>query len=121
MHWVVDGNNVFGSRPDGWWRDRDGAARRLVDRLARWQAGHHDPVDVVFDGRRRSWADQIDAGSVGVEFAGHADDRIVALAAELAASGAEVRVVTSDRGLRARLPSTVDVMGAGRFAGLLDR
>jgi hypothetical protein len=20
--WVVDGNNVMGSRPDGWWRDR---------------------------------------------------------------------------------------------------
>lgn len=121
MHWVVDGNNVFGSRPDGWWRDRAGAARRLVDGLTRWQAGHRDPVDVVFDGRRPSWVDRIDPGGVGVEFAGHADDRIVALATELAASGTDVRVVTSDRGLRARLPSTVDVMGAGRFVGLLDR
>ena len=27
----VDGNNVMGSRPGpGWWRDRAGAARRLV-------------------------------------------------------------------------------------------
>ena len=27
---VVDAANVVGSRPDGWWRDRPGAARRLV-------------------------------------------------------------------------------------------
>ena len=31
---VVDAANVIGSRPDGWWRDRAGAARRLVDQLA---------------------------------------------------------------------------------------
>ena len=26
---VVDGANVVGSRPTGWWRDRAGAAKRL--------------------------------------------------------------------------------------------
>jgi 8-oxo-dGTP diphosphatase len=31
---IVDGANVVGSRPDGWWRDRAGAAVRLRDRLA---------------------------------------------------------------------------------------
>ena len=31
---VVDGANVMGSRPDGWWRDRAGAARRLRDQLS---------------------------------------------------------------------------------------
>ncbi|GAA1965845.1 NUDIX domain-containing protein [Amycolatopsis minnesotensis] len=31
---VVDAANVMGSRPDGWWRDRAGAAARLRDRLA---------------------------------------------------------------------------------------
>jgi 8-oxo-dGTP pyrophosphatase MutT (NUDIX family) len=30
---VVDGANVVGSRPDGWWRDRVGAAARLRDQL----------------------------------------------------------------------------------------
>ncbi|KQQ41682.1 hypothetical protein [Nocardioides sp. Leaf307] len=30
---VVDAANVVGSRPDGWWRDRAGAARRLHERL----------------------------------------------------------------------------------------
>ncbi len=31
---IVDAANVMGSRPDGWWRDRAGAARRLVDQIA---------------------------------------------------------------------------------------
>ncbi len=31
---IVDGANVVGSRPDGWWRDRVGAALRLRDQLA---------------------------------------------------------------------------------------
>jgi 8-oxo-dGTP diphosphatase len=31
---IVDGANVVGSRPDGWWRDRAGAAVRLRDQLA---------------------------------------------------------------------------------------
>ncbi len=31
---IVDGANVMGSRPDGWWRDRAGAAARLRDELA---------------------------------------------------------------------------------------
>ena len=30
---VVDAANVVGSRPDGWWKDRAGAARRLHERL----------------------------------------------------------------------------------------
>ena len=50
MRWVVDGMNVIGSTPDGWWRDRAGARRRLVDRLAAL-AGPQDHVTVVFDGR----------------------------------------------------------------------
>ena len=29
----VDASNVVGSRPDGWWRDRTGATRRLVAAL----------------------------------------------------------------------------------------
>jgi hypothetical protein len=33
MHVVVDGANVVGSRPDGWWHDRPGAARRLATQL----------------------------------------------------------------------------------------
>ena len=47
---LVDGNNVIGTRPDGWWRDRAGAARSL---LARLQCFARDDgavsVEVVFD------------------------------------------------------------------------
>ena len=39
MRWYVDGMNVIGTRPDGWWRDRDAAMLRLVDVLERWAAG----------------------------------------------------------------------------------
>ena len=33
-HLVVDAANVVGSRPDGWWRDRAGAATRLLGALS---------------------------------------------------------------------------------------
>ena len=49
--WIVDGNNVMGSRPDGWWRDRRGAQRRLVERLETFAAARDEPVTVIFDGR----------------------------------------------------------------------
>jgi 8-oxo-dGTP diphosphatase len=35
---VVDVANVMGSRPDGWWRDRAGAAARLHDAIVRLAA-----------------------------------------------------------------------------------
>ena len=50
VHYVVDGMNVIGSRPDGWWRDRPGARRRLVSGLATLAATGY-VVTVVFDGR----------------------------------------------------------------------
>jgi rRNA-processing protein FCF1 len=87
---VVDGMNVIGSRPDGWWRDRAQAQRDLVARL---EILEHT-VTVVFDGK--AVAGLGEGGRVVVEFAPHADDRI----AELAGPGA--LVVTSDRELRAR-------------------
>jgi 8-oxo-dGTP diphosphatase len=31
---IVDAANVMGSRPDGWWRDRAGAARRLIAQIS---------------------------------------------------------------------------------------
>jgi len=49
MRWIVDGMNVIGSRPDGWWRDRHGAMVHLVDLLERWAAADGDDVTVVFE------------------------------------------------------------------------
>ena len=50
-HLVVDGMNVIGTRPDGWWRDRAGATRRLLARLHALHDATGDPVTVVLDGR----------------------------------------------------------------------
>ena len=48
---MADGDDVVGSRPDGWWRDRAGAKRRLVERLEHFAAAREVPVTLVFDGR----------------------------------------------------------------------
>src|SRR5581483_4425588 len=78
---LVDGMNVIGSRPDGWWRDLDAAVLRLARGLAAWQAAEEDVhVTVVFDGRPPPALDTLDLGSLTVAFAGRgrdADDGIV--------------------------------------------
>lgn len=128
---MVDGNNVMGSRPDGWWRDRAGAARRLVERIVAWQHGRDEPVLVVFDGRERPAVRAVAVPGVEVRFApggrDAADDAIVALLADPAeeagaalAAGTEVVVVSADRGLLARLPEPVGVEGPRRFLARLD-
>ena len=48
---IVDAMNVIGSRPDGWWRDRDGAARRLIRATQEFVRRTGDRVAVVLDGR----------------------------------------------------------------------
>lgn len=102
---VVDAANVVGSRPDGWWRDRAGAARRLLTSLA---ALHdHLPrsceVVVVLEGAAKA---AIDAdtfeGLRVVHAAGSGDDAIVAVVAQSGDSD-RVLVVTADRGLRDRV------------------
>lgn len=102
---IVDGNNVIGSRPDGWWRDRAAATRRLVEQLGRWAAQAHEEVLVVFDGRRPQGLESVPA--VEVRFAARstrdaADDVIAALVGG-AVSPAELTVVTSDAGLAERV------------------
>jgi predicted RNA-binding protein with PIN domain len=46
MRLLIDGMNVIGSRPDGWWRDREGAIRRLIDDVRAWA---DEDVTVVLD------------------------------------------------------------------------
>lgn len=103
---VVDAANVIGSVPDGWWRDRRGAAERLRDSLVRYAAeglpGHPGPVELVLvlEGAAR------DVGPVEgvrtVPSPGSGDDRIVALVAEEGQDRPCV-VVTADRMLRERV------------------
>lgn len=125
---IVDGNNVMGAVPDGWWRNRPAAIRRLHARLACHQsqaihqgqaaqrvllvldvpqpdlpAGVHDNVEVQYPQRRGRDA---------------ADDRIIEILNEL--DGADTTVITSDRALadRARAFGAA-VVGARSFLGQL--
>ena len=112
---VVDGNNVMGSRPDGWWKDRAGAARRLVGQIGAWAT---DDVLVFFDGA--PVAGMPSPNRVEVRYATRrgrdaADDDIAAYAAEHPG----VRVVTSDAELSRRVREAGgEVLGA---RWLLDR
>ena len=63
--WLVDASNVIGSRPDGWWRDRQGAARRLIDALREF-AGEDDDVVVVLDAGPSEWAGREGAVEVAI-------------------------------------------------------
>lgn len=123
MRWIVDGNNVFGSRPDGWWNDRDAAARRLAQSVAEWCRTHGDDVVLVFDAPVAPATLELAGGNLTIVESRRrgrdaADDTIVEL---VASSGdEELRVVTSDRGLRERLPGRAEQVGAGRFLAMLE-
>ena len=106
---VVDAANVVGSRPDGWWRDRPGAARRLLRQLADLQERLEDTeIVVILEGAARSATsgpDAPDTAALRVVLApGSGDDTIVTTTAAIA--NAHVTVVTADRGLRDRLAPT---------------
>ena len=122
--WLVDGTNVVGSRPDGWWRDRPGAFRRLVEALAPMAAAGDD-VTVVFDGRPAPELPAGDHGGVAVRWAERrgrdaADDAVVALVAADPEPGSRV-VVTSDRGLTGRVAALGSpVEGSGAFRRRLE-
>lgn len=112
---VVDIANVMGSRPDGWWRDRAGAAQRLIDEISdlamdgipSLPASVQAPVlqrwyprfVVVLEGA----AARAGGGETSqvrlVRATGSGDDEIVRQASEI---GGPCLVVTADRELRAR-------------------
>ena len=124
MRWLIDGNNVFGSRPDGWWNDRTAAMERFTQRVAEWCRTHADQVTVVFDQPVPESVLELAGGNLRVVAAQRrgrdaADDEIARLADLAAECGDELTVVTSDRGLRARLPVDVTAIGAGRFRALI--
>ncbi|MFC4018682.1 hypothetical protein ACFOW4_12130 [Micromonospora sp. GCM10011542] len=103
---IVDGANVVGSRPDGWWRDRAGAAARLRDALAPVAAAGLParlaaPVEVVLvlEGAARDVPGTDEVRVVAAARSG--DDAIVELVAD--APRRRRLVVTADRELRERV------------------
>ena len=105
---IVDGANVVGSRPDGWWRDRAGAARRLWEQITAADLPQ-DEVVLILEGAARQG---VPAGRDGRVNTLHAlasgDDTIVEEASARVVGGHEVTVVTADRELRTR----VEAVGA---------
>ncbi|MFF7198114.1 NTP pyrophosphohydrolase [Streptomyces sp. NPDC008079] len=114
---VVDGANVVGSVPDGWWRDRRGAAERLRDALVPlaasglaedsgappWARGHRLDIVLIVEGAARGVQP---VPGVRVESApGSGDDLITEVAARSRTADPDrpCLVVTADRGLRARV------------------
>lgn len=100
---VVDGANVVGSRPDGWWNDRPGAAARLHARLHEAPDLAHRLV-LVLEGRAKEGVPEGATGPLQVVHApGEGDETIVEEVARATTQGAAVAVVTADRGLAARV------------------
>ena len=122
---VVDAMNVIGSRPTGWWRDRDGAVRRFVGQLSRLAEHDARPITVVVDGRPMPGLLEGTHGGVEVLYATRrgrnaADDRIIELLDALL-DRAGIEVVTSDRELRRRAGERgVRVLSAGELLRCLD-
>jgi 8-oxo-dGTP pyrophosphatase MutT (NUDIX family) len=133
---VVDAANVVGSRPDGWWRDREGAARRLVEAVAGLAssgtpgAGLPESLDLVpLTHRWPSWVVVVEGaaraaatdppGGVEVRAArGSGDDEVVVVAEDAAGP---VLVVTADRGLAERCRSVgAAVVGPRWLTALTD-
>lgn len=109
---VVDAANVVGSRPNGWWRDRPGAARRLHESLVGADLLYDRVVVVVLEGQARAG---VETGLVDQVLTVHAtasgDDEIVAQCEAHAALGV-VTLVSADRGLVARVADMVtEVLG----------
>ena len=120
---VVDAANVVGSRPDGWWRDRAGAATRLVSRLSTAVASGAlaGPVLVVLEGAARAGAppgpltgglrvvhaerdgDSTIVAQVRALMTEASDDPVAAGSGAVVGEDGAVAVVTADRALRAQL------------------
>jgi predicted RNA-binding protein with PIN domain len=120
---IVDGMNVIGSRPDGWWRDRDGAVRRLL-RTLQTASGANERFALVLDGRPLSDVAEGVHGDVLVAYARRggpnaADDRIVE-EVERDHDPTTLTVVTSDATLRSRVEALgARVEGAGSLLARL--
>ena len=119
---LIDAANVVGSRPTGWWRDRAGAARSLVDQVrAAVDSGRvAQPVVIVLEGKAREGAQAgVADGVTVVHAAGSGDDTLIDVASN--ASDQVVTLVTADRELRRRAQALgADVVGPKWLLELLE-
>ena len=116
--------NLIGSRPDGWWRDRAAARRRLVDELQSFlvRTGEHGLV--VFDGRPTEDEEEGEGERLSVRFAPggpNAADRCIADVVAASDRPSDLTVVTSDGALAAEVERNgARVVGVGAFRRRLE-
>lgn len=114
--------NVIGTRPDGWWKNRDGARIRLVEQLERWASPDAHQLTVVFEGPT---SPPIHSSAIRVHHAPRAtadsaDDEIVRMVRD-DESPSQINVVTSDATLADQVRSLgARVYPAARFRDLID-
>lgn len=100
---VVDGANVVGSVPDGWWKDRAGAARRLHERLLVGDTSY-DVIVLVLEGQAKAGVRAGRDAHVTTVHAAKDGDTAIREQARLATqAGRRVVVVTADRALAANV------------------
>jgi predicted RNA-binding protein with PIN domain len=100
---VIDAANVVGARPDGWWKDRAGAAAKLHDALLHADLPH-DEVVLVLEGQAKQGVRAgRTAGFRVVHASRDGDSEIVRQAATAQQAGHQVTVVTADRALAANV------------------
>lgn len=122
MRWIVDGMNVIGSRPDGWWRNRRLAMSTLIERLEHWASTEHEDVTVVFE---HPLSPPVESSVIAIAHApraapNSADDQIVAMVAA-AETPRDIQVATSDRLLSDRVSALgATVYPAQRLRDLID-
>jgi predicted RNA-binding protein with PIN domain len=123
VQWFVDAMNVIGTRPDGWWKDRDQAMARLVNLLEQWVAVSGEDVTVVFE---RTPSPPIHSTVIEIVHApkpgpNAGDDEIIRRLAAYP-DPAMVRVVTSDHWLADRVRMIgATVESAGSFRAQLEQ
>lgn len=119
---LVDGMNLIGSRPDGWWEDRTEAMRLMAWELRAFAEDTGEELTVVFDGRP---IDSLIRGhGIEVQFApggaNAADRRIERLVGDHSEPDS-ITVVTSDKALsKAVAAAGASVVGSGEFRTRLD-
>jgi len=123
MAYIIDGNNVMGQTP-GWHRDKAGARRRLLARIASFNRVKKTRITVVFDGAPDGGFPEGSAFlGVKVLYAdpgSDADSRICRLV-EQSANPSGLTIVTSDRQLASLVRSNgAAVLRSGEFRRVMD-
>ena len=112
--------NVIGTRPDGWWKNRQGARVRLVEQLDRWASADAHVVTVVFEQPTSIHSSAIEIHHAPKAAANSADDEIVRLV-RADDRPEEINVVTSDAALADRVRRAgAAVYPAAKFRELID-